>query len=48
MQTGYGIQININMRCIEMNKTEYLANKKAWININMRCIEITKMEQKML
>ena len=31
-----------------MNKTEYLANKKAWININMRCIEITKMEQKML
>ena len=32
--------ININMRCIEMNKTEYLANKKAWININMRCIEI--------
>ena len=33
-------KININMRCIEIEKVIKKVDKKGWININMRCIEI--------
>ena len=33
-------QININMRCIEMNEVLHYTTDSDRININMRCIEI--------
>ena len=34
------IQININMRCIEITSSTVFEDGFAEININMRCIEI--------
>ena len=36
----YPLQININMRCIEINGKWYNADEEVPININMRCIEM--------
>ena len=35
-----GLEININMRCIEMNTVTVMLEAISIININMRCIEI--------
>ena len=34
------LEININMRCIEIGEFDDVTNMQDKININMRCIEI--------
>ena len=41
------MQININMRCIEMPPTNWISGEFVPININMRCIEIKDIQDRM-